>query len=291
MMRRLGTILMAVALVSALLAVPLGVAAVGADEPNATETVAPGERLAGVVGIQQAEVDGDLSERRYAARLDRADTDAERAAIVEERRAVIERRLADHEADLADLRAAREAGNISEGTYQGRIATLDAEAGSTERAAAQTSETARQLPAEVREARGISVDDLDRLRANASELGGSETADIAREIGGPEATPAGGPRDGGPTAAAPDRNASDRPDTADDRQPTGSQADAADDTNRSTESNGADSASSADASPNDQGDSDESTEQQDTDDRNEPADQTDERENAPTDSGQRSNGQ
>ena len=215
-MRRLGTILMAVALVSGLLAVPLGVSAVTADEPN--PSVAPGERLAGVIGIQEAEVDGDLSERSYEARLDRAQTDAERAAIVDERRAEIERRLADHEADLADLRAAREAGNITEGTYRARVATLAAETASTERAAGRASETASQLPAAVRDSRGISVESLQRLRANASDLGGAETAAIARDMGGPNTTrPADGPM-GGP-ATPHNRTPSDRGMPATDDRP------------------------------------------------------------------------
>jgi len=208
-MSRLGTLLMAVGIVSALLAVPFGVAAVAADEPNVS--VAPGERLAGIVGIQQAAVDSDLTERTYAARLDRANSGAERAAIVDERRAEIERRLAAHEADLAELRAARQAGNITEGTYRSRVATLAAEKGSTERAAEQASETARELPAAVREARGISVEDLQRLRADVNELGGPETATIAREIGGPNADrPTVGPRKGGPEVSTPRRNLTDR---------------------------------------------------------------------------------
>ena len=222
-MSRLGTILMAVALVSALLAVPFGVSAVAADEPNTS--VAPGERLAGVVGIQQAAVAGDLSERTYETRLEGADTDDERAEIVAERRAEIERRLAGHESELAELRAAREAGNISEGTYRARVATLAAEKGSTERAAERASEAARRLPADVREARGISVESLQELRNNASELGGPETAAIAREIGGPDANrPAVGPREGGsnergPGAPTPDRNASSQPMPTSDERP------------------------------------------------------------------------
>jgi|AntDeeMetagen681_2_1112603.scaffolds.fasta_scaffold00070_1 hypothetical protein len=202
-MSRIGTILLAVALVSALVAVPLGVSAAAAEqiETNETDQVAPGERLAGVVGIQEAAVSGDLSDRRYEARLQRADTDAERAEIVADRRDEIDRRLGDHRTELAELRAAREAGNITEGTYRARVATLAAEKGSTERAAERASETARQLPADVLDTRGISVDELDRLRANASDLGGPETAAIAREIGGPNASrPVDGPRRGGPAA-------------------------------------------------------------------------------------------
>ena len=198
MMSRTGSILMAVALVSALLAVPLGVAAVAADEPVTTDSVAPGERLAGVVGIQQAAVDGDLSERRHAVRLDRADTDAERAAIVDERRAEIEQRLADHRTELAELRAAREAGNLSEGSYRAQVATVAAETAATERAAERATDTASGLPEEVLSEQGVDTDDLDVLRAEASDLGGGETAAIAREIGGPNATTTGVGRTGGP---------------------------------------------------------------------------------------------
>lgn len=219
MMSRIGTILLAVALVSALVAVPLGVSAAAAAqiETNQSEQVAPGERLAGVVGIQQAAVSGDLSDRRYEARLERADTDAERAEIVAERRDEIDRRLGDHRAELAELRAAREAGNITQGTYRARVATLAAEKDSTERAAERASETARQLPAEALDARGVSVDELDQLRANASELGGSETAAIAREIGGPNvSSPAARDRAGGP-ASTPARNMN-GDDAADDRR-------------------------------------------------------------------------
>jgi len=198
MMRRLETTLMAVALVSALLAVPLGVSAVAADEPVTTDSVAPGERLAGVVGIQQAAVDGDLSERRYAVRLDRADTDAERAAIVDERRAEIEQRLADHRTELAELRAAREAGNLSEGSYRAQVATVAAETAATERAAERATETASGLPEETLADQGVDTDDLDALRAEASDLGGGETAAIAREIGGPNVTTPGVGRTGGP---------------------------------------------------------------------------------------------
>lgn len=297
-MSRFGTILMAVALVSALLAVPLGVSAVAADEPTATEAVAPGERLAGVVGIQQAAVDGDLSERRYAARLDRADSDAERAAIVDERREEIERRLAAHEAELAELRAARDAGNITEGTYRARVATLAAEKGSTERAAARASETARQLPAAVRQARGISVESFQELRANASRLGGPETAAIAREIGGPNASrPAVEPRESARDASTL-RNTSGQPRPTDDGAPAadGGQAGSSDRSTagsaRSPGSVGTGSRPSANDPGSQQRGPSDTAGQQDTVDPNGPPESTDRQGGAARDTdNQGSNGQ
>ena len=186
-MSRVGTILLVVALVCGLVAVPLGASTAVAEHNDGTTTVRPGERLAGVVGIQGAEVAGDLSDRSYEVRFNNAETDDERAAIVAERREELQDRLTDHQAELADLRAAREAGNISEGTYRARVATVAAEKATTERAAGRAGETARQLPESALEARGLSVESLQDLQRNASELGGPETAEIAREIGGPSA--------------------------------------------------------------------------------------------------------
>lgn len=285
-MSRIGTILLAVALVSALVAVPLGVSAAAAQqtETNESDRVAPGERLAGVVGIQEASVSGDLSDRRYEARLERADTDAERAEIVAERRDEIDRRLDDHEAELAELRAAREAGNITEGTYRARVATLAAEKGSTERAAERASETARQLPADVLDARGVSVDELEALRTNASELGGPETAEIAREIGGPNvSSPAAGDRAGGPASTPVSNTNGDE--AADDRQ-------AAKPSERTVDDSSQPSDSAADGEPranDDQRGTASDTDQSDTRDQNGPSGTTDDQQSSSTSDDQPSN--
>jgi len=276
-MSRTGTILLAVALVSALVAVPLGVSAAAAEqiETNESDGVAPGERLAGVVGIQQAAVSGDLSDRRYEARLERADTDAERAAIVAERRDEIDRRLDDHRTELAELRAAREAGNITEGTYRARVATLAAEKGSTERAAERASETARQLPADVLDARGVSVDELEALRANASELGGPETATIAREIGGPNVSTPAGERGGTPASTSVGNMNGD--DAADDRR-------AAKPGERTVGGSSGSTGSATDEAPKASGDQRSTTDNPDGSDtrRNGPSDTTDDQQNTTT---------
>ena len=294
-MSRIGTILLAVTLVSALVAVPLGVSAAAATqiETNESDQVAPGERLAGVVGIQQAAVSGDLSDRRYEARLERADTDAERAAIVADRRDEIDRRLSDHRAGLAELRAAREAGNITEGTYRARVATLAAEKGSTERAAGRASETARKLPAEALEARGVSVDELQRLQANASELGGPETAEIAREIGGPNTDrpavaardgPATGNHTGGPAPTAARNTNGDE--TAADRRAAESGERAVDRSNSRSTDSAADEETGAN---DDQRGTASDTDQSDTRDQNGVSGTTDNQKGPSTSDGQRGN--
>ena len=190
----LGTALLA-ALVIALAAIAGGVTAtagptaapqVAANNTTANAT-APGAQLAGVVGVQQAEVTGDLDNRTFGLRVAAADSDAERAAIIAERQAETQERLATQADRLADLRAARANGTISNAEYRARVATVATQSAVTERDAAQLNRTARDLPAAVRERNNINVTAIDRLRTDARTLGGQETAEIARSIGGTSA--------------------------------------------------------------------------------------------------------
>lgn len=186
----LGTALL-VALVVALAVLAGGVAAATgpaapqvAANDTATNATAPGAQLAGVVGVQQAEVTGDLDNRTFGLRVANADSDAERAAIVAERQAETQERLATQADRLADLRAARANGTISNAEYRARVATVATQSAVTERDAAQLNRTARDLPAAVRERNNINVTAIERLRGDARNLGGPDTAAIARSIGG-----------------------------------------------------------------------------------------------------------
>ena len=184
MRRRVGTVLMALAVVTALLAIPIGIAAATNEHDEDREPTTAGEQLGGVVSVQGAELDGNLSERTYGVRIANAEADRAKARIVDERLDEIEDRIADHEARLAELEAEREAGNISEGTYRAQVATLTAEQASTERAAERAGDTARGLPEEALAERGVSTDRIDDLRVNASRAGGPDQREIARGIAG-----------------------------------------------------------------------------------------------------------
>lgn len=185
-MKRTATIVVAIALVGALVAIPLGAAGAFATDTGEaqTDTIEPGERLAGVVGVQEAEVNGEVSERTYGVKIANAQTDAAKADVVGEQLAEIEERLKAHEARLDDLTDAREAGEIDDGEYRAKVATVAAEKATTERLAEHAQATAGDLPNDVLEERGIDVDAIRELRAHASELGGPETAEIARSIAG-----------------------------------------------------------------------------------------------------------
>ena len=186
-----GTALLAAAVI-ALAAIAGGVTAtpgptaapqVAANDTTANAT-APGAQLAGVVGVQQAEVDSDLDNRTFGLRVANADSDEERAAIIAERQNSTRAQLASQSDRLATLREARANGTISNAEYRARVATVAAQAADTERDADQLNRTARQLPDAVRERANINVSAIEQLRTNARALGGPETAAIARSIGG-----------------------------------------------------------------------------------------------------------
>ena len=148
---------------------------------NAT---APGAQLAGIIGVQQAEVTGDIDNRSFGVRIANADSDAERAAIIADRQAETSQQVATQAERLAELRAARDAGNLTQGEYRARVAIVASQVTNAERTADQLNRTARDLPEAVRERNGINETAIDRLRTDARNLSGPETAAIARSIGG-----------------------------------------------------------------------------------------------------------
>lgn len=219
-MKRVSMILTAVALLAVLMTVP-GAAAATSHNETANSSTAPGEQLSGIVGVQSAELDGDIDNRTYGIKVARAQTDEAKADVVGEQLSEIKQQLADHEAELKRLKAEREAGNMSEGAYRAKVATVAAKKANSERAIEQANETTSKLPESVLSERGINVDAINELRANASKLGGPETSEIARSIAGESATTPGA---GDRNPAAGDRTApsDDRPGgnetTTDDKQ-------------------------------------------------------------------------
>ncbi|MFD1571641.1 hypothetical protein ACFR9T_13785 [Halorubrum laminariae] len=164
----------------------------GTNETNSTAgsddaaAVSPGERFSGVVGVQQAEIDGEVSSRSFEVALDRTDSDAERAAVVAERLNRTDDRLTTIERRQRELRERRDAGELSQGAFAARMAELGARAESERREANQSADVAEQLPASARAERGLDEERLNAVRERASDLSGPEVAAIARGIGGNE---------------------------------------------------------------------------------------------------------
>ncbi|MFB6361209.1 MAG: hypothetical protein ABEH59_07785 [Halobacteriales archaeon] len=153
-------------------------------EANATN-MTPGQRLAGVIGANQAEFEGTIELRAYGFAYANARSNASKARVVGERLESVQQRLRELEQRRASLEQARANGTISEGEYRARLTALTARSNQL-RAMLKASETrAAQLPNSVLAANGINMTAITTLRERADNLTGREAAEIAREIAGP----------------------------------------------------------------------------------------------------------
>lgn len=160
---------------------------------NTSTDAAPGTRLAGSVGVQGAELGGELESRSLDHRLNQSPSNDSKAAVIAQQANRSQERAAALEAQLEELEAARANGSISEQEYRVRAAQLSARASALARVAAQTSARADALPAETLRRNGVNVTALRALRTNAGELAGPEVAAVARGLAGPSAGRGFGP--------------------------------------------------------------------------------------------------
>lgn len=186
---RVTSIGVLVVLVAALPA--LGIAGASLDTGTTQQTevtnesLLPGERLAGAVSAQQAELGGELAERSFGLQLAAASGNATRAGVLATQFNNTEQRLAALEERLEVLTDRRETGEIGPGRYAAETARIEAERRSLQRLANYTARAAAELPADVREQSGVNVTAIRTLSERASELGGQQISEIARSIAGP----------------------------------------------------------------------------------------------------------
>lgn len=191
------------------------VAVLGVDGPaqsqvagneTGNESMAPGERMSGVVGSERAAVEGEVDARAFGQRVAAARSNASRANVVAGQLENLQGRLAELRAEKADLQAARENGSISQGQYRARLAQLRAEQRSLQRLANDTDAVAGGLPAETLRENGVNVSAIQTLRSNARNLTGPQVAEIARNISGRNAGTGFGPDNAGPRDAVANRS-------------------------------------------------------------------------------------
>jgi hypothetical protein len=220
MRRVIPAVVVAVLVAASLVGLP---AATMAQETSTTEStaVAPGAQFAGAVGVQGAELGGDVEARAYGISVARAHSDDARAAVVARQAGDVETRLERLEQRRAALDQARANGSMREGEYRARMAQLHAETRATGRLANQTATTADRLPAERLRANGVDVDAVRHLAERAHRMTGPDVAEMARQIAGPHAgdpprqdRAVGGPM-GGDAGPRDDRG----PNASDDRGP------------------------------------------------------------------------
>lgn len=218
-MRRVLPVLASIMLVAAaLVAVPAVMAQeTTTDSANESTSVEPGAQFAGAVGVQGAELGGDVEARAYGISVARANSDDARAAIAARQAGDVESRLDRLEQRKAALDQARANGSMSESEYRARVAELHAQNRATGRLANQTVQTADRLPAATLEANGVDVEALRTLMHRSNELTGPEVADIARQIAGPRAGDSPRHDRGGPENRGPDARDDRGPNAPDDR--------------------------------------------------------------------------
>jgi hypothetical protein len=233
------SILLIVATVAA--APVVGVAQTGTTADDSTEQTgtptAPGEQFAGVVGVQAAEVEGEIETRRLETRLESADSDEERARVVAETTNETVGRVEALRERREMIETAHENGTLSDGQYRARLARLATEIRTAERVANRSAEVTESLPAAALESNGVNRSAVGKLRRNASELHGQEVAEAARDIAGPEG---GDDRPGPPDGVGPGANTTDDEGDADgaDAGNPGSSGEAPGRSNGSSDGNG-----------------------------------------------------
>lgn len=165
--------------------------------PNGSSASAPGTRLAGAVGVQGAELGGELDTRSLAHQLNRSDTAGSRAAVIARQATRSQSRLTTLRAASERLAAARANGTVSEAEYRVRAAQLSAQVVAVQRVTARSSTVARELPDEALRRNGVNVTTLQSLQRDASDLVGPGMSAAAREVAGPRVGSGFGPnRDG-----------------------------------------------------------------------------------------------
>ncbi|WP_144920257.1 hypothetical protein [Halorubrum salsamenti] len=181
----------------------------GNETTNGTD-ISPGERLSGVIGVQQAEISGEVDSRAFEVALNRTETPEERAELIAERLNGTEERLTEIERRQRELRERRDAGELSQGGFAARMAETGARAETIKREANRSADVARELPQAARENRRLDEERLNEVRQRASEASGPEVAAVARgvagdDVGGPLASERRGPPEDVRTGGGPDR--------------------------------------------------------------------------------------
>jgi len=182
-------------------------------------SVAPGERLGGVLAVGQHEFETEVDSRSFGIQVAEAATENATASVVGGQVAEIRERVQTLERRQAALQRAHENGSLGDGAYRARTAAVAAELRGAERLANQTANASQGLPADLLESKGVNATAIQTLQQRASQLGGPAVAEIARSIAGPAVGQAPGwagpgergPSDRGPTnrTQGPPANATD----------------------------------------------------------------------------------
>jgi hypothetical protein len=151
---------------------------------ESNESIAPGERLSGVVGVQEAELDGEVESRSFGLAVARAASNESKAALIAAKVNETERELGNLSEQREQLREARQNGSMSQGQFAARMAELSARSQNIKRTANDTANASQGLPADLLESKGVNATAIQTLRTQANNMTGQEVSEIARSIAG-----------------------------------------------------------------------------------------------------------
>lgn len=219
-MNRTAALLVAILLVAAGATVPVGGLATGGEgqapqseaatqEGNeSAEPAAPGAHLAGVVDVQESEVESEVEGRAFGLRIARANSNESRASVVAGQVDELRARTDELRERRQSLVEAKENGSISQARFRAEMAALVARSAAVERQLDGAEAASAGLPADLLESKGVNATAIEALRNDSRNVGGPGAAEIARSIAGPNAGAglARGNADPGPPTDVPGRS-------------------------------------------------------------------------------------
>lgn len=141
--------------------------------PTPTATggdMAPGARLAGEIGVRDAELEGDVESRAFEIRVERADSPEARAQIVSDRVAESREKLETLERRRSTIRAALENGSMTRDEYRARRAMIAARAQTQLSILVRAEEIVDGLPTLILADVGIDLTTIRSLQSRARAL-------------------------------------------------------------------------------------------------------------------------
>jgi hypothetical protein len=168
----------------------------GTENDSENASMPAGARLAGVVNVQAAEVEGEVQERSFGVQMAAARSNASKASVVASQVGELNETLAELQDRKRSLVEAKQNGSISQARFRAEMAGLAAEISTARRLSNTTAESAEGIPAPDLEAGGVNVTAIQRLQTSASNLSGPEVASIARDVGGVSGNSSEGPPSG-----------------------------------------------------------------------------------------------
>lgn len=197
-MSRLVSVALAFALVVA--AIPTAPVAAGAlttadaNQPQTTTTrstdgadaasLSPGQQLAGVLGVQAAELESEVETRRFDHAVHNASTNVSKAEAVAAQIERIRTRLDTLRNRLVELELARERGEITDREYRIRVARVVAELRALGRLAARTERVSGDLPLGLLAASGANVTAAYAVGVETDQAASGDAARIATAVAG-----------------------------------------------------------------------------------------------------------